>query len=149
MSRKVHQLSHLAEELDRHNVVLRSATEPLDTGSPAGRMMLQMLGVFAEFEHATIVDRITAGIERRCRRRPSTAAMPACSSRPIDGRATSTTVMSSPTRNSAEEQMSRTPIRRLRLSSGALGASSCTSVPLPATVAGARASKARAPEAGA
>jgi hypothetical protein len=25
--------------------------------SPAGRMMLQMLGVFAEFEHATIVDR--------------------------------------------------------------------------------------------
>jgi site-specific DNA recombinase len=47
--------------------VLRSATEPFDTGSPAGRMMLQMLGVFAEFEHATIVDRITAGIERRAR----------------------------------------------------------------------------------
>ncbi len=30
-------------------------------------MMLQMLGVFAEFEHATIVDRITAGIERRAK----------------------------------------------------------------------------------
>src|SRR2546423_19047 len=30
--------------------VLESATEPFDTGSPAGRMMLQMLGVFAEFE---------------------------------------------------------------------------------------------------
>ena len=29
--------------------------------------MLQMLGVFAEFEHATIVDRLTAGIERRAR----------------------------------------------------------------------------------
>ncbi len=29
--------------------------------------MLQMLGVFAEFEHATIVDRITAGIERRAK----------------------------------------------------------------------------------
>jgi site-specific DNA recombinase len=28
-------------------------------------MMLQMLGVFAEFEHATIVDRVTAGLERR------------------------------------------------------------------------------------
>jgi hypothetical protein len=30
-------------------------------------MMLQMLGVFAEFEHATIVDRVTSGIERRAR----------------------------------------------------------------------------------
>jgi len=67
LSRKVRQLSQLAEELDRLNVVLRSATEPFDTGSAAGRMMLQMLGVFAEFEHATIVDRITAGIERRAK----------------------------------------------------------------------------------
>jgi site-specific DNA recombinase len=48
-------------------VILRSATEPFDTGSAAGRMMLQMLGVFAEFEHATIVDRVTSGIERRAR----------------------------------------------------------------------------------
>jgi len=67
LSRKVRQLAQLAEELDRVNVVLRSATEPFDTGSAAGRMMLQMLGVFAEFEHATIVDRITAGIERRAK----------------------------------------------------------------------------------
>ncbi len=61
------QLAQLAEELDSYNVVLRSATEPFDTGSAAGRMMLQMLGVFAEFEHATIVDRISAGIERRAK----------------------------------------------------------------------------------
>lgn len=63
LSRKVRQLSGIAEELDKLGVTLRSATEPFDTGSPAGRMMLQMLGVFAEFEHATIVDRITAGID--------------------------------------------------------------------------------------
>jgi site-specific DNA recombinase len=67
LSRKVRQLAQLAEELDRVGVVLRSATEPFDTGSAAGRMMLQMLGVFAEFEHATIVDRVTAGIERRAK----------------------------------------------------------------------------------
>jgi DNA invertase Pin-like site-specific DNA recombinase len=30
-------------------------------------MMLQMPGVFAEFEHATIVDRVTGGIERRAK----------------------------------------------------------------------------------
>lgn len=41
--------------------------EPFDTGSPTGRMMLQMPGVFAEFEYATIVDRVTAGLERRVR----------------------------------------------------------------------------------
>src|SRR6266508_1686294 len=67
LSRKVRQLAGLAEELDRLGIVLKSATEPFDTGSPAGRMMLQMLGVFAEFEHATIVDRVTAGLDRRVR----------------------------------------------------------------------------------
>jgi site-specific DNA recombinase len=67
LSRKVRQLAQLAEELDRIGVVLRSATEPFETGSAAGRMMLQMLGVFAEFEHATIVDRVSAGIERRAK----------------------------------------------------------------------------------
>jgi site-specific DNA recombinase len=67
LSRKVRQLASIAEELDRLGVILRSATEPFDTGSVAGRMMLQMLGVFAEFEHATIVDRVTSGIERRAR----------------------------------------------------------------------------------
>jgi site-specific DNA recombinase len=67
LSRKVRQLAQLAEELDRAGVALRSATEPFDTGAAAGRMMLQMLAVFAEFEHATIVDRITAGIERRAK----------------------------------------------------------------------------------
>jgi site-specific DNA recombinase len=67
LSRKVRQLAGIAEELDKLGVILRSATEPFDTGSAAGRMMLQMLGVFAEFEHATIVDRVTSGIERRAR----------------------------------------------------------------------------------
>ena len=67
LSRRVRQLASIAEELAKLDVVLRSATEPFDTGSAAGRMMLQMLGVFAEFEHATIVDRVTSGIERRAR----------------------------------------------------------------------------------
>jgi site-specific DNA recombinase len=67
LSRKVRQLAQLAEELDTYDVTLRSATEPFDTGSAAGRMMLQMLAVFAEFEHATIVDRVSAGIERRAK----------------------------------------------------------------------------------
>ena len=67
LSRKVRQLAALCEELAQLDVILKSATEPFDTGAAAGRMMLQMLGVFAEFEHATIVDRVTAGLERRVR----------------------------------------------------------------------------------
>ena len=68
LSRKVRQLAQLADQLDVYSVILRSATEPFDTGSAAGRMMLQMLAVFAEFEHATIVDRISAGIDRKSTR---------------------------------------------------------------------------------
>lgn len=40
----------LLDDLDHAGVVFRSATEPFDTSTPAGRMLVQMLGVFAEFE---------------------------------------------------------------------------------------------------
>src|SRR5918996_1292799 len=64
LSRNVRQLAQIAEDLDRVGVSLRSATEPFDTSSAAGKMMLQMLGVFAEFERTTIVERVVAGMER-------------------------------------------------------------------------------------
>ncbi len=68
LSRSVRGLAQILEHLDQANVVFRSATEPFDTGSPAGRMMVQMLGVFAEFERATIIDRVIAGMERKAAR---------------------------------------------------------------------------------
>ncbi len=64
LSRNVRQLAQISEDLDRASVALRSATEPFDTSSAAGKMMMQMLGVFAEFERTTIVERITAGMDR-------------------------------------------------------------------------------------
>jgi site-specific DNA recombinase len=45
--------------------VFRSATEPFDTSTPVGRMLVQMLGVFAEFERETIIDRVINGMERK------------------------------------------------------------------------------------
>ena len=36
----------------------------LDTGTPAGKALFQMLGVFAEFERAMIVERVHAGLRR-------------------------------------------------------------------------------------
>ncbi|MHB8589794.1 MAG: recombinase family protein [Candidatus Dormibacteraceae bacterium] len=68
LSRSVRGLAQVLDDLDQANVVFRSATEPFDTGSPAGRMMVQMLGVFAEFERATIIDRVIAGMERKAAR---------------------------------------------------------------------------------
>src|SRR6266508_2790843 len=53
LSRNVRQLAQVADELEKAGVALRSATEPFDTSSPAGKMMLQMLGVFSELERAT------------------------------------------------------------------------------------------------
>ncbi len=40
----------------------RSVTENIDTITPAGRMMMQMVGSFAEFERAMIRERTSAGI---------------------------------------------------------------------------------------
>jgi site-specific DNA recombinase len=64
LSRSVRQLAEIGESLDDFGVSLRSATEPFDTSTAAGKMMLQMLAVFAEFERTTIDERITAGMER-------------------------------------------------------------------------------------
>ena len=38
--------------------------QAIDTSTPSGRMLFQMLGVFAEFERAIITSRITAGLAR-------------------------------------------------------------------------------------
>lgn len=38
--------------------------QAVDTSTPSGRMLFQMLAVFAEFERAIITSRITAGLDR-------------------------------------------------------------------------------------
>ena len=57
----------MVDELTKYGVGLKSITEPFDTANAAGKMMLQMLGVFAEFEHATIVERTKVGMERKAK----------------------------------------------------------------------------------
>lgn len=56
----VHLLSVLAL-LQQRGAGFRSLTEPIETETPAGRLFLQMLGSFAEFERALIRDRCMAG----------------------------------------------------------------------------------------
>jgi site-specific DNA recombinase len=68
LSRNLGQLVGLIDELASHGVGFRSATEPFDTANPAGRMLVQLLGSFAEFERASLLDRIGAGMERKAAR---------------------------------------------------------------------------------
>src|SRR5918993_1483917 len=46
---------------------LRSATEPIDTSNPSGRLIFQMLASFAEYERETIWERTRAGLHRAFR----------------------------------------------------------------------------------
>ena len=67
-ARSLKVLVQLLEELEAAGVAFRSATEPIDTSSATGRMLVQLLGVFAEFERATIIDRVINGMERKAAR---------------------------------------------------------------------------------
>jgi len=40
------------EKIDQSKADFRSLTEVIDTTSPVGRMMMQIVGTFAEFERA-------------------------------------------------------------------------------------------------
>jgi site-specific DNA recombinase len=68
ISRSIVGLMAIVEELDAAGVALRSATEPIDTHGPVGRMLLQLLGIFAEFERSLLIDRINKGFERKAAR---------------------------------------------------------------------------------
>ncbi len=68
LARSITGLMEIVAELDRVGVALRSATEPIDTQGPVGRMLLQLLGIFAEFERGVLIDRITKGFERKAAR---------------------------------------------------------------------------------
>ncbi|MEV0398277.1 recombinase family protein [Polymorphospora rubra] len=61
-SRSVADLLDLIHTLEQNAVRFSSATEPVDTGGPFGRMMLQLLAVFAEFERNIIIDRVKSGM---------------------------------------------------------------------------------------
>jgi site-specific DNA recombinase len=52
------------DRLQEAGVALRSATEPIDTSNPSGRLIFQMLASFAEYERGTISERTQAGLHR-------------------------------------------------------------------------------------
>jgi site-specific DNA recombinase len=55
------------DRLQAFGVGLKTATEPIDTSNPSGRLIFQMLASFAEYERETIRERTRAGLHRAFR----------------------------------------------------------------------------------
>ena len=62
LSRSLKDVLHIMDRIADAGAGFRSVTENIDTTTPAGRMMMQMVGSFAEFERAMIRERTSAGI---------------------------------------------------------------------------------------
>jgi len=64
LGRSLQHLVTFLDELHSKKIDLFLHQQGIDTTTPAGKMMFQMLGVFAEFERAMIKERINAGLSR-------------------------------------------------------------------------------------
>lgn len=61
-ARSLRDLLLILDRIEHAGAGFRSVTEAIDTTTPAGRMMMQLLGAFAEFERSVIVERSRAGV---------------------------------------------------------------------------------------
>jgi DNA invertase Pin-like site-specific DNA recombinase len=64
LGRSLQDLVALLSELHALRIDLFLHQQGLDTTTPAGKAMFQMMGVFAEFERAMIRERVMAGLAR-------------------------------------------------------------------------------------
>ena len=67
ISRLGRSLQHLVgflSEIQSKNVDLYIHQQGLDTSTPMGKMMFQMVGCFAEYERNIISERVRAGLDR-------------------------------------------------------------------------------------
>ena len=64
LGRSMGDLIELLEDLHGSGVDLYLHQQALDTTTPSGKAMFQMMGVFAEFERSMISERVKAGLAR-------------------------------------------------------------------------------------
>src|ERR1035438_4519595 len=62
LGRSLRDLITILDGLKERGVIFRSLTEAIDTHTPTGRAMWQMIGVMAEFERSLISERTRAGV---------------------------------------------------------------------------------------
>jgi DNA invertase Pin-like site-specific DNA recombinase len=64
LGRSLQELVAFLGEIHALNIDLFLRAQGIDTTTPSGRAMFQMLGVFAEFERSIIQERVRAGLAR-------------------------------------------------------------------------------------
>jgi DNA invertase Pin-like site-specific DNA recombinase len=63
LGRSLRDLIHMLDGFKQDGVKFRSLTEAIDTETPTGRAMWQMIGVLAELERSLITERTRAGVK--------------------------------------------------------------------------------------
>ncbi len=63
LGRSLRDLIHMLDDLRERGVRFQSLTEAIDTTTPTGRAMWQMIGVLAELERSLITERTRAGVK--------------------------------------------------------------------------------------
>jgi DNA invertase Pin-like site-specific DNA recombinase len=63
LSRSLKDMLHILERLTEVGAGFRSLTENVDSTVPAGKMLLSMLGAFAEFERSMVRERTRMGLQ--------------------------------------------------------------------------------------
>ena len=53
--------------MNQYKCGFNSLTESIDTHTPAGRMFIKIIGIFAEFERENISDRVSLGMEKKAK----------------------------------------------------------------------------------
>jgi DNA invertase Pin-like site-specific DNA recombinase len=68
LGRSLADLIRMLDDFKKRGVKFRSLTEAIDTETPTGRAMWQMIGVLAELERSLISERTRAGVkDAKCR----------------------------------------------------------------------------------
>jgi DNA invertase Pin-like site-specific DNA recombinase len=67
LSRSLKDLLFILDKVEKTGAGFRSLTKNIDSTTASGRMMMQMLGAFAEFERAMVRERTQAGLRSAAR----------------------------------------------------------------------------------
>jgi len=62
LARSLRHLIDLSEVLQRRGIALRSVTESIDTSTPSGRFLFNILGALGQMEREIVVERTRAGL---------------------------------------------------------------------------------------
>lgn len=68
LARNMLDLLQIVRTLEENNVTFKSMTEPYDTSTPTGKLMMNMLGSISEFERTTILENLKMGMNARAKK---------------------------------------------------------------------------------